>query len=194
MEIWQRFLLAWVPLFVVIDPIGIVPIFLAMTEGAGVERRRRIAHQAAWTAALVAVGFMFLGKVIFRALGITVADFQIAGGLVLVGVGSRELLFPERKMPHAGEGFGVVPLGLPLIVGPATLTTLLILSDMDTVGPVYTLAALLVNLLLVVGALRYSERLASWVGLNGLRAISKIVALLLVAIAIHMIRLGLKAG
>ena len=192
MEIWQNFLLAWVPLFVVIDPIGIVPIFLAMTEGTGPERRRRIAHQAAWTAALVAVGFMFLGKVIFRALGITVADFQVAGGLVLVGVGSRELLFPERKMPHAGEGFGVVPLGLPLIVGPATLTTLLIL--LDTVGPGYTLAALMVNLLLVVGALRYSERLARWVGLNGLRAISKIIALLLVAIAVHMIRLGLKAG
>ena len=192
MEIWQRFLLAWVPLFVAIDPVGIVPVFLAMTEDAGAERRRRIAHQAAWTAALVAVGFMFLGKLIFRALGITVADFQIAGGLVLVGVASRDLLFPERKTPHAGGDFGVVPLGLPLIVGPATLTTLLIL--LDTVGLGFTLAALLVNLLLVVGALRYSERLAGWVGLNGLRAISKIVALLLVAIAVHMIRLGLQAG
>jgi multiple antibiotic resistance protein len=192
MEIWQKFLLAWVPLFVAIGPIGIVPIFLAMTEDVGAERRRRIAHQAAWTAALVAVGFMFLGKMIFRALGITVADFQIAGGLVLVGVASCDLLFPERKMPHASEGFGVVPLGLPLIVGPATLTTLLIL--LDTVGPGYTLAALMVNLLLVVGALHYSERLARWVGLNGLRAISKITALLLVAIAIHMIRLGLRAG
>jgi len=192
MEIWQNFLLAWVPLFVAMDPIGIVPIFLAMTEGVGAERRRRIAHQAAWTAAMVAVGFMFLGKMIFRALGITVADFQIAGGLVLVGIASRDLLFPERKMPHASEGFGVVPLGLPLIVGPATLTTLLIL--LDTVGPGFTLAALMVNLLLVVGALHYSERLAGWVGLNGLRAISKIVALLLVAIAVHMIRLGLKAG
>jgi multiple antibiotic resistance protein len=192
MEIWQNFLLAWVPLFVAIDPIGIVPVFLAMTEDVGLERRRRIAQQAAWTAALVAVGFMFLGKAIFRALGITVADFQIAGGLVLVGVASRDLLFPERKMPHASEDFGVVPLGLPLIVGPATLTTLLIL--LDTVGLEYTLAALLVNLLLVIAALRYSERLAGWVGLNGLRAISKIVALLLVAIAIHMIRRGLQAG
>ena len=191
MEIWQKFLLAWVPLFVAIDPVGIVPVFLAMTEVAGAERRRRIAHQAAWTAALVAVGFMFLGKMIFRALGITVADFQIAGGLVLVGVASRDLLFPERKMPHAGGDFGVVPLGLPLIVGPATLTTLLIL--LDTVGLGFTLAALLVNLLLVVGALRYSERLAGWVGLNGLRAISKIIALLLVAIAVHMIRRGLQA-
>jgi multiple antibiotic resistance protein len=91
-----------------------------------------------------------------------------------------------------GGDFGVVPLGLPLIVGPATLTTLLIL--LDTVGLGFTLAALLVNLLLVVVALRYSERLAGWVGMNGLRAISKIVALLLVAIAIHMIRLGLQAG
>jgi len=80
MEIWTKFLLAWVPLFVAIDPIGIVPIFLAMTEDAGAAYRRRIAQQAAWTAALVAVGFMFLGKAIFRALGITVADFRLQGG------------------------------------------------------------------------------------------------------------------
>lgn len=81
-----------------------------------------------------------------------------------------------------------MPLGLPLIPGPATLTTLLIL--MDSVGVHYTLAALIINLCLVSLALHFSDRLAQWIGMTGLNAISKIISLLLAAIAVSMIRQG----
>lgn len=77
-DVLQKLLLAWIPLFVAIDPIGIVPVFIGMTAGVEPGRRHRIMHQAIWTAAIVAVGFMFLGKGIFAALGITVNDFKVA--------------------------------------------------------------------------------------------------------------------
>ena len=186
-----NFGLAFIPLFVAIDPIGVVPLFLGMTQGIDTARRQRVVHQATWTAAIVAVGFMFLGKLIFRALGITVPDFQIAGGLILLAFAAHDLLGATPATAKLAEDVGVVPLGMPLIVGPATLTTLLIV--MNAVGIGYTLVALAINLVLVNFSFRYCDRLAQLIGLPGLRAFSKITSLLLAAIAVSMIRRGWQA-
>src|ERR1700757_125939 len=98
----------------------------------------------------VAIGFIFLGKIIFAALGITVADFQVAGGLILLGLAGRELLGLGPHDRGGSDEFGVVPLGMPLIAGPALLTALLIL--VDTVGLLFPLLSLLINLALVAFA------------------------------------------
>ena len=188
MQWFKLLLFAWIPLFVAIDPVGLIPLFLGMTEGIDPVRRRRISHQALVTAAVVLVGFMFLGKLTFRVLGITVGDFKIAGGLILFILASRDLVRTDGRPQVLPDDFGIVPLGLPLIAGPATLTTLLIL--MDSVGVGYALAALLLNLFVVALAFYFAERLARLVGQTGLRAISKIIALLLAAIAVSMIRRG----
>jgi len=87
------------------------------------------------------------------------------------------------------DDFGVVPLGMPLIAGPATIATLLVLAQ--TLGMPMTLSALIVNLFLIILAFRFSETLARLIGVTGLRAISKIISILLAAIAINMIRRGL---
>ena len=188
MEWLKPLLLAWIPLFVALDPVGLVPLFLGMTEGIESERRRRISHQALATAAIVLVGFMFLGKLTFRVIGIGEGDFKIAGGLILLVLASRELLRADDRPVALPDDFGVVPLGLPLIAGPATLTTLLIL--MDTVGVTYTLVALLLNLIIIALAFHFADGLAKLIGTTGLRAISKIISLLLAAIAVSMIRRG----
>lgn len=187
--LWFKYLLfALIPLFVAIDPIGLIPIFLGMTEGVDPARRQRISYQALATAAIVLVGFMFLGKLTFRVLGISVGDFKIAGGLILFVIASRDITRTDGGRPVLSDDFGIVPLGLPLIAGPATLTTLLIL--MDSVGVNYALAALVLNLLIVALAFYFADALAKIVGPTGLRAISKIIALLLAAIAVSMIRRG----
>jgi len=188
MDWFVKLLWAWIPLFVAMDPIGIVPVFLGMTTGVDPQRRNRVSHQATWTAAIVAVGFMFLGKLVFQAVGITVGDFKVAGGLILLVLASRDLIKTGKDVTPLPEDFGIVPLGLPLIAGPATLTTLLILRD--SAGIPLTLAALAVNLVLIILALHFADRLARLIGLNGLNAISKIVSLLLAAIAVSMIRRG----
>ncbi|MDX9972002.1 MAG: MarC family protein [FCB group bacterium] len=184
----SEFLKAWIPLFVALDPPGAAPLFLGLTQGLEPAERRRVANQATVTAALVAVGFLFLGELTLRALGITLADFQVAGGLILLGLAYRDLLTSVDATPVRHVDVGVVPLGTPLIAGPATLTILLV--SVKSVGTVLTLLALATNLLLVLLAFRYSDRLTYYVGLRGLNAVAKIIALLLAAIAVHMIRQG----
>jgi multiple antibiotic resistance protein len=184
----QKFLLAFIPVFVAIDPIGLIAIFMGLGPATSPENRKHQAFLGIFTGLCVAVGFIFLGKIIFGALGITVADFQVAGGLILLCLAVRELVAFGPQDRGGGDEFGVVPLGMPLIAGPALLTALLIL--IDSVGIVYTLVSLLVNLAIVALALCNAERLARWMGKQGLRGVSKLIALLLAAIAISLIRRG----
>jgi multiple antibiotic resistance protein len=189
----EKFLLAFIPLFVAMDPVGLVPFFLGMTQGVERPRRERIAWQAIITAAVVAVGFMFLGRWTFRVLGISVGDFQVAGGLILLVLAARELLLRGTSVEPLPEDFGIVPLGLPYIAGPATLTTLVILMDSPSVGFGFALLSLATNLVLVALAIHYADWLAGKFSRAGLRAVSKIIAMLLAAIAVSMIRRGLTS-
>lgn len=187
-ELLQRFLQAFIPQFVAIDPVGLAAIFLALGSGVSPAAKQRIARQATWTGGLVALGFLFLGQSVFTAIGISVRDFQVAGGLILFILAAREITHSVAEPEKMPEGFGVVPLGMPLIAGPALITTLLLLVDAQ--GMLVTLAALAANLALVALAFAYSEWLGRKIGATGLRAISKIIAMLLAAIAVNMIRRG----
>ncbi|MDB6127799.1 MAG: multiple antibiotic resistance (MarC)-related protein, partial [Verrucomicrobia bacterium] len=162
----ESFLKAFIPLFVAIDPIGLAAIFLAMGAGVAPERRKKIANQAAWTAGLVALLFLFLGQTIFAALGITVSDFQIAGGLILFILAARDLVHSAAEAPaKLTDDFGVVPLGMPLIAGPASITTLILLAQ--TLGTLVTLVALAVNLVLVLLAFACSNWIGHRIGSTG---------------------------
>ncbi len=189
MNLVSRFLECFIPLFVTIDPVGLAAIFLALGRNVPVAKRRRIANQATLTGGIVALLFLFMGRLIFISIGIGEGDFQIAGGLILFIIASRELTqsATQEKM-SLPDDFGVVPLGMPLIAGPATITTLLVISQ--SVGLWMTLFALAANLALVAICFAQSERLERLVGHTGLRAVSKIIALLLAAIAVHIVRRG----
>jgi multiple antibiotic resistance protein len=187
-ELATRFLQAFIPLFVAIDPVGLAAVFLALGRDVAPPVRHRIAWQATVTGGAVALGFLFLGKSVFAAVSVSVSDFQIAGGLILFILAARELTQAESAPANLQEDFGIVPLGMPLIAGPALITTLLLL--VETQGMPMTLVALALNLGIVVLAFVCSEWLGRRIGEMGLRAISKIIAMLLAAIAIAMIRRG----
>jgi multiple antibiotic resistance protein len=188
----ETFFRAFIPLFVAIDPIGLVAIFVGLGTNAVHEQRKHQAMLGIITGLVVAVVFIFLGKIIFAALGITVADFQVGGGLILLALAVRELVGFGPHDRGGGNDFGIVPLGMPLIAGPALLTALLIL--IDSVGVIYTLISLFVNLALVAIALCNAERFTRWMGKQGLNGVSKIIALLLAAIAISLIRRGWRGA
>jgi multiple antibiotic resistance protein len=191
-DVAAKFVQAFIPLFVAIDPIGLAAIFLAMSADVPPAARKRIANQAAWTGGGIALRFLLLGQTIFSALGITASDFQIAGGLILFILAARDLIHSAAEEPaKLADDFGVVPLGMPLIAGPASITTLILLSQ--TLGVVVTLCALAVNLVRVVLAFACSEKIGRWIGSTGMRAISKIISLLLAAIAVSMVRHGLAS-
>ncbi|MEI6107336.1 MAG: MarC family protein [Opitutae bacterium] len=193
LEWLTKFLQAFIPLFVAIDPIGLAAIFLGLGQNIAPAQRQKIADQATWTGGLVALGFLFLGQSVFRAVGISVSDFQIAGGLILFILAAKDLIQSAAEPEKLPEDFGVVPLGMPLIAGPASITTLLVLAQTQSIGLVVTLVALVANLVIVVLALHYSGWLGRKIGPTGLRAISKIIAMLLAAIAVNMIRRGWSA-
>jgi multiple antibiotic resistance protein len=187
-DLVTKFLIAFIPIFVAIDAIGMVAIFIGL--GARVEPRRRQqeALLGIGTALAISVGFMFLGRLIFQALGITVADFQVGGGLILLAFAVRDLLDIGGETRPTNEAFGIVPLGMPLIAGPALLTALLVL--IDSVGMLFTLLSLILNLVIVAIVFCYADRLTKWMGKQGIRGISKLVSLLLAAIAVSLIRRG----
>src|SRR5216117_3393625 len=161
-DLAEKFFLAFIPIFVAIDPIGLVALFIGLGTSASPENRKQQAFLGIFTGLCVAIGFIFLGKIIFAALGITVSDFQVAGGLILLCLAVRELLGLGAQDRAGSDEFGVVPLGMPLIAGPALLTALLIL--VDTVGLVFTLISLLVNLALVAIAFWNADRFSRWMG------------------------------
>jgi len=184
-----NFLLAFVPLFVSVDAFGLLPMFIGLTEGLSTAERKKVILQSVFTAFFIALLFLLLGKAIFSLLGITVADFMIAGGVLLFVIALVDLsTFEKKRMQPSADSVGPVPLGTPLMVGPAVLTTSLMLLNVH--GMLTTIAAIVVNIA-IAGLVFYASALLTRVlGLAGTRALSKIASLFLAAIAVMMVRKG----
>ncbi|MCK4417590.1 MAG: MarC family protein [Candidatus Latescibacteria bacterium] len=189
MPFLKHLFLAFIPIFVAMDAVGVLPIFISFTEGSPPQQVRQMIWQSIGTASLVSVAFIFLGQGIFSVLGITVADFQVAGGLLLLVISITDIITSEKERRMPLPSAGAVPLGVPLIVGPAVLTTLLILIPIY--GVAIALVALGLNLLLAALFFFNAHRLTHLIGPTGTKAISKVVSLFLAGIAVMMIRRGI---
>jgi multiple antibiotic resistance protein len=186
---WREFLSNFIPLLVAIDPFGVVPIFISLTVNFDEQRRRDIALQSVGVAFVIALIFIFLGQALFNFLGITVMDFQIAGGILLLVLAVLDLLIRGKPAVDPTGAIGIVPLAMPLIAGPATLTTSLVLSR--TYGPIPVVMGLAVNFAILMALLRTTAWLTRFLGASALTAMSKLVMLLLAAIAVNFIRQGM---
>jgi multiple antibiotic resistance protein len=186
----RDFLHAFVPLFVAVDVVGVVPLYLALTQRLAPRERQTVLRSSLVVAAVVSVGFVLLGKALFLFLGITVADFKIAGGLILVVLATRDLLTGAPVALAEDRDVGVVPLGVPIIVGPAVMTSTLVVVDLY--GAPLTILALLANLAVCWLVLAHAQAIERVVGSTGARAVSKLVGLLLAAIGVQFIRQGLN--
>jgi len=189
-DFFKDLLLSFIPVFIAMDAVGTLPILLGLSETMVARERARMVRLAMLTALFLGLGFIALGKIVFLLMGIEVADFLVAGGLILFILATRELLTERRgeQVAADGEMIGVFPLGTPLIVGPAVLTTLLLLIDRYSIGAV--VLSFIINLTITWLIFAQGNRIASFLGRSGLRAASKIAMLLLAAIAIMMIREG----
>jgi multiple antibiotic resistance protein len=185
----QSFVLAFVSLFVALDIIGTLPLYVSMTQGLGKRERARVVGTSIYVAFFVALTFLFVGEAIFRFLGITLSDFKIAGGIVLLLVSLADLVGQHEASNRASGSTGIVPLAVPLITGPGVLATLIF--QVGQYGYGIPLASLLANYLIAWLVLRNSGVVVRLIGKDGMVVISKIAALLLAAIAVAMIRSGL---
>jgi multiple antibiotic resistance protein len=180
-----------VPVFVAMDPVGALPLVVAWTGDLAPAERDRQLRDGLLTALAVGLVFVIGGRWLLSTLGVGVADFLVAGGLVLLVLAVSDLVVGGSHEARGSLGqpdFGAVPIGTPILAGPATLATLLIL--VDRYGLLLALLALLVNLLLAWRLFRRASLITRLLGRNGLRAASKVASLLLAAIAVKLIREG----
>ncbi|MDD5066587.1 MAG: MarC family protein [bacterium] len=185
-----KFWLSFVPLFIAVDAIGILPMFINLTEGLSRKKRDRVILQSIITAMLVALLFLAIGKVLLRLLGITVADFMIAGGLLLFLLSINDMLSMEKKQRSIDpDSLGAVPIGVPLIVGPAVLAATILLESQY--GWLPTVVALIINISLAGLIFYYSHTINRFLGRSGAKTLSKLASLLLASIGIMIIRKGI---
>jgi multiple antibiotic resistance protein len=180
-----------VPIFVAMDPLGALPLIVAWTGNLDPGERRRQLRDALLTALVLGLVFIVAGTWLLDVLGVTVADFLIAGGLVLLVLAVSDIVVGGGHEARGSSGrpdFGAVPIGTPILAGPATLATLLVQGERH--GFVLAALAFLLNLLVAWRLFRRADAVTRLLGRNGLRAASKVISLLLAAIAIKLIREG----
>jgi multiple antibiotic resistance protein len=187
------FATTFVTVLVIMDPIGNIPIFLALTKGQTTVERHRSALHGSLVAAGVILGFAIGGQQVLDLLGISLEALQVAGGLLLLII-ALELLHPNNDAASSIAGNGetnvaLVPLGTPLLAGPGAIAaTMLYAGKADDLGGVLSVGLAIVAVLLVIYlALRYSAGLADLLRPNGIELLSKVMGLLVAAIAVQLV-------
>jgi multiple antibiotic resistance protein len=184
---------AFVTMLVILDPVGNVPVFLALTADYDASGRRKASLQATAVAASVVLLFAACGQQILELLGISLPALQVAGGLVLVLV-ALELLRPGETGSRSGEvrNPALVPLGTPLLAGPGAIAaTMVYIRRADGLGEaVLVVAAIMAAVGVVYLALRSAVGLARFLGTAGIELLTRIVGVLLAAIAVLLVAEG----
>lgn len=186
----EPFILTFVPLFIVIDALGNLPFVVSLSEGISTRERSKMMHLATITATIVGLAFLFFGQFILRVLDISVGSFAIAGGIILLVLSIKYMTTGRMVEMIKEEMVAVVPIGTPLTVGPATITTLLLLATQYKLYIVLISFAL--NMLIVWIVFLTSNHIVRFMGQGGLKAWSRVLSLLLAAIAVSMIIKGLN--
>lgn len=186
----NSFILTFIPLFIVIDALGNLPFVISLSEGMSRAERRKVIHIASLTAAVVGLAFLLFGQFILKVMGISIGSFAIAGGIILLVLSIREMITGHMVEVIREEMIGVVPIGTPLTVGPATITTLLLLVMQFRLRVV--LLSFILNILITWVVFLLGNQIVRFMGQGGLKAVSKAFSLLLAAIGVSMIIRGLS--
>jgi multiple antibiotic resistance protein len=195
----QHFIQDLLTLFVIIDPIALVPIFIAITNRETPAQRQNIALRSVVISAVVLSGFLVFGQILLTALEISLEAFEIGGGLVLLIVGLQMVL--EKETTETGDyiqgsDVAVFPLAIPFIAGPGAIMTVVLLTNNDTFGlfdQAVTEVVMLTILAFTYLILMQSERIQKLLGTTGANILTRIVGLIVVAIAIQTMLTGISA-
>lgn len=198
----QFWLIAFTSIFVLVDPIAAIPTFLAMTVDSDRARRRHMAVRAAWTCFIVLLTFSLAGTLIFRLFGITLAAFKIAGGLILGIIGLDMLKAkrsPTKETPGETEegaekeDVGIIPLGIPMLAGPGSISSVMVLMGQNPDWPHDIVVACAIAAVAAVSflILAAADRVSSYLHETGIRILTRMMGLLLTAIAVQFVLNGL---
>lgn len=189
-------------IFFLVDPIAAVPTFLIITANADRQHRRRMARRAAWTCFGVLCSFAVAGTLIFRLFGITLPAFKIAGGLILLLIGIDMLQARRSKTKETPietqegadkEDAGIIPLGVPMLAGPGSISTVMVLMSGAPAWwyAIPILAAIAITAVSSYWTLAAADRVRDYLGETGIGILTRLMGLLLTAIAVQFILNGL---
>ncbi|MBC7114883.1 MAG: multiple antibiotic resistance protein [Archaeoglobi archaeon] len=187
---WEIFLRATIALIIITDPLGNVPLFLYLTEGMSrEERRKELKNAVIWSFTILLI-FAVLGETIMRFLDVSLPSLRIAGGILLLLI-SFNMMFGKREEQTSGVSVGVVPLATPLIAGPGAITTVLVYTNiLPGFQKLLVVLSIFLAILLTWFVLKESERLYEILGRDGSHALTRIMSILLAAIAVEMMMKG----
>jgi multiple antibiotic resistance protein len=202
MHDWRTYAEIAIALFVIADPIAAVPIFITLTATNTDAERKRIASIAALTVAIVLVSSIFLGQPLLRVFGISVASFRVGGGILILLMAismlnarvSRAHSTPEEVQEGTEkEDPAVVPLGIPLLAGPGAISTMIIYAHQanDIYDTLFLIVAGLFVAFTAWIALRLADPIRNLLGKTGINIISRLLGLVLAAVAVEFIAGGL---
>jgi len=199
----MELLLIFTSILFIVDPFAVIPTFLAMTERDPPAQRRVLARRGAWTCAITLIAFTLGGSLIFKIFGITIGAFKIAGG-VLIGLNALDMVQARRSQQRETavekaegiqkEDIGIMPLGLPMLAGPGAISTVMVLAlgakSVAATAAVYISIVLtaLITFLVLSAASMVERRL----GQTGMRILTRLMGLVLCAIAAQFIIDGIK--
>ncbi|MFZ0036336.1 MAG: MarC family protein [Candidatus Acidiferrales bacterium] len=197
-ESFEFALLTFTSVFFLVDPFAVIPQFLVITADSELAERRHIAKRAGWTCAFILAGFAVAGSLVFRMFGITLPAFKIAGGIILMQIGMDNLRAKRsttKETPEeAAEGAskadaGIIPLGIPMLAGPAAISTVMVLIGESTAWwqHLVVYAAIVVSSLVSYWILSGADRVRKYLGETGIRILMRLMGLILVAIAVQFI-------
>ena len=196
---------AFVTFFVVIDPIGMVPLFTTVASGLDPGPRRATALKGTFAAAVILVVAGFIGEVALRSLGISIAAFRIAGGVLLLLLavdmvfarhsGLRSTTADEDTESVQRTDIAYVPLAVPLIAGPGAFASVILLMDRasgNIVAQAAVMAMLLVVMVILAVTLLAATRLMDWLGVTGINVMGRVFGIVLAALSVQLIVDGLN--
>ncbi|WP_026086258.1 MULTISPECIES: MarC family protein [Fischerella] len=194
---------AFFTLLVVLDPIGLVPIFLTLAGEYSPKVQMRIIRQSILVAGGILFSFALFGNNLLRYLGISVEAFQVAAGILLLKIAVDMVFAQHQRETKAEESeaqtrtdISVFPLGTPLIAGPGALASILVLQGEATIYPFGTVIVLGITmsvLLLLYGSLAIAQTLTQWLGRTGINVVSRVLGILLAALAVQYVIDGILA-
>ena len=198
----QFALITFTSILFIVDPVAVIPTYLVITQGETPEHRRRTALRACVAAALLLIVFGVAGKLIFKIFGITLPAFRIAGGLILWFV-ALDMLRGERRTQESTqeiiegqekEDVALTPLAMPMLAGPGAISTVMVLAgEAHTIGEhAVVYGAVVLTALVSWLTLRASDRLLIALGQTGIRVMTRVMGLLLAAVAIQFVITGVR--
>ncbi|MCP8314007.1 MAG: MarC family protein [archaeon] len=184
-------------LFIIVDPLGNVPIFISLTEGMSLEQRRKAFRTATIVSLILLLVFALIGQQILEVFRVSSQSFMIAGGMLLLVIAVKLLVFggwEEKKV--SPESIGAVPIATPLLVGPGAITTTIVMLQSSglpaTLATLATLVSVLIIFFTIWLVLRYIERIYKILGTTGSTVIARIMAIFIAAIAVGFMIEGIK--